>query len=109
MCETTSNSSLAMTPRIMMNNEVVGNYGEDRINGELDFTQSMHQNRLSPEQIERVREITNSRKKEIEATPQENRDAPNINECEKYIETNILDSDRTERRRQIIERLENLL
>lgn len=69
----------------------------------------MYQNRLSPAQIERVREITNSRKKEIEETPRENRDALHINECEKYIETNILDSDRTERRRQIIERLENLL
>jgi hypothetical protein len=92
-----------------MNNEVVENYREDKINGELDFTTSMYQNKLSSEQIQRIREITDSRKKEIEATPQEKRDYPDINECEKYIETNILDSDRTERRRQIIERLENLL
>lgn len=109
MWDAASNSSSAMTPRIMMEQEKQEIFGEIRINGEIDFSASMCRSRLSPEQIERVKEITNYRRKEIEATPEAINVISKLIDTEKYQESSIIDFDRDERRKQIIERLENLL
>ena len=112
-CEMASNSSSAMTPRIIKEQERKQIESGMKINSEIDFTTTMkNKTRLSPEQITRIREITDQRRKDIELEYSNNSFSqyPSENaESTAFFEPGILDSDRDSRKEQIIERLENLL
>lgn len=61
-CEYTSDWSSAMTPRMVKNWD---NEDEVNIHSEIELSQSFSRSRLSPEQISRIKEITNQRKIEV--------------------------------------------
>lgn len=109
-CEYASNTSSAMTPRIIMEQERKKFEVTNKVNAEIDFTGSFSNSRLSPEQISRIRVLTKERLKE---TPQKFNDSEVLHysmmESRGHLDSFALDSDRAARRRQIIERLEHLL
>lgn len=109
-CEYASNTSSAMTPRIVMEQERKKLEGNTKINSEIDFTGSFANSRLSPEQINRIKVLTKER---IRDTPQKFNDSEVLHysmmESIDRFDSFALDSDRAARRRQIIERLEHLL
>jgi hypothetical protein len=133
-CEAASNSSAAMTPRIIKEKERKSYMSAEKINGEIDFTSSitMKPAKLSPDQYDRIREITELRRKEhleqseshmnaqsrvsnfeycinVETPVKMSHYQTHNDDSPAYFESAMLDSDRQYRQQQIIERLENLL
>lgn len=107
MCDLASDSSSAMTPRILLEQELK-KLDVAKVYREVEFSDYVASVKLSPQQVARAKELTNQRLRELEQTP-ENRTKINRTINYSYLDRDILDSDRAARRREIIERLENLV
>mmetsp|Transcript_1551 Transcript_1551/g.1357 ORF Transcript_1551/g.1357 Transcript_1551/m.1357 type:complete len:110 (+) Transcript_1551:157-486(+) len=109
-----------MTPRILMEREKKDNATPVKMNKEINFTESLLKHKLSPEHIAIVHQLTNNRRKEIQE--RENQQSPKViefrldspgfntqRENKEVTFDEILISQREERRKEIMERLDNLL
>ena len=86
-----SNSSAAMTPRIMMEKEMKQLMTPPKVKKEINFTESMLQTRLSPEQIDIVNQLKSSRKKEIEENKHYEYNNGKLEELENDINSQTVD------------------
>lgn len=111
-CDLASNSSTAMTPRILKEQDRKAHETPVKINAEVDFTSSFmnRSQRLSPEQYDRIKEITSQRRREhleqeIHLEDSHNDDLETCN----GLRSGVIDYEMQCKKQQIFERLENLL
>lgn len=129
-CEMASNSSSAMTPRILKEQERKDHLEKMIMNPEIDFSSrvTMKPAKLSPDRYEWIRELTSQRRKEQLELSSECTDpyAPKVSDydCCINVETPLkmgnyqthdvdspayFENEKMYRQQEIIERLENLL